>query len=77
VNRCLIPILNEACYLLMEGAATPEAIDAAMKLGANHPMGPFELADLVGLDTTLSVLEVLYRDSAIRSTGPARCSGST
>lgn len=62
VNRCLIPILNEACYLLMEGAATPEAIDAAMKLGANHPMGPFELADLVGLDTTLSVLEVLYRD---------------
>ena len=62
VNRCLIPTLNEACYLLMEGAATPEAIDAAMKLGANHPMGPLELADLVGLDTALAVLEVLHRD---------------
>ena len=62
VNRCLIPTLNEACYLLMEGAATPEAIDSAMKLGANHPMGPLELADLVGLDTALAVLEVLYRD---------------
>ncbi|MDP3938864.1 MAG: 3-hydroxyacyl-CoA dehydrogenase NAD-binding domain-containing protein [Deltaproteobacteria bacterium] len=62
VNRCLIPILNEAAYLLMEGAATPEAIDTAMKLGANHPMGPLELADLVGLDTSLAVLEVLYRD---------------
>ena len=62
VNRCLIPILNEACYLLMEGVAAPEAIDAAMKLGANHPMGPLELADLVGLDTSLAVLEVLYRD---------------
>ena len=62
VNRCLIPTLNEACYLLMEGAATPEAIDSAMKLGANHPMGPLELADLVGLDTALAVLEVLHRD---------------
>jgi 3-hydroxybutyryl-CoA dehydrogenase len=62
VNRCLIPVLNEACYLLMEGAATPEAIDTAMKLGANHPMGPLELADLVGLDTSLAVLEVLYHD---------------
>jgi 3-hydroxybutyryl-CoA dehydrogenase len=62
VNRCLVPLLNEACYLLMEGAATPEAIDTAMKLGANHPMGPLALADLVGLDTTLAVLEVLYRD---------------
>jgi 3-hydroxybutyryl-CoA dehydrogenase len=62
VNRCLIPTINEACYLLMEGAATPEAIDTAMKLGANHPMGPLELADLVGLDTTLAVLEVLHRD---------------
>ncbi|OGP82218.1 MAG: 3-hydroxybutyryl-CoA dehydrogenase [Deltaproteobacteria bacterium RBG_13_65_10] len=62
VNRCLIPIINEACFILMEGVATPEAIDAAMKLGANHPMGPLELADLVGLDTTLAVLEVLHRD---------------
>jgi 3-hydroxybutyryl-CoA dehydrogenase len=62
VNRCLVPLLNEACTLLMEGAATPEAIDTAMKLGANHPMGPLALADLVGLDTTLAVLEVLYRD---------------
>ncbi len=62
VNRCLVPLLNEACYLLMENAATPEAIDTAMKLGANHPMGPLALADLVGLDTTLAVLEVLYRD---------------
>jgi len=62
VNRCLIPILNEAAYLLMEGAATPEAIDTAMKLGAAHPMGPLELADMVGLDTSLAVLEVLYHD---------------
>lgn len=62
VNRCLIPILNEACYVLQEGTAEPEAIDTAMKLGANHPMGPLELADLVGLDTTLAVLEVLYKD---------------
>lgn len=62
VNRCLIPIINEACYVLQEGTATAEAIDTAMKLGANHPMGPLALADLVGLDTTLAVLEVLQRD---------------
>jgi len=62
VNRCLIPILNEACYVLQEGTATAEAIDTAMKLGANHPMGPLALADLVGLDTTLAVLEVLHKD---------------
>ncbi len=59
-NRILCPMLNEAIYALYEGIGTVESIDAAMRLGANHPMGPLELADFVGLDTLLSVMYVLY-----------------
>ncbi len=62
VNRILIPMLNEACYVLQEGIATAEDIDQAMVLGANHPMGPLALADLIGLDTCLAIMEVLHRD---------------
>ena len=60
VNRILIPMLNEACYALMEGIATVEDIDAAMKLGTNQPMGPLTLADFIGLDTVLAIAEVLH-----------------
>jgi 3-hydroxybutyryl-CoA dehydrogenase len=59
-NRILMPMINEACYALMEGVATREAIDTVMKLGANHPMGPLQLADLIGLDTCLSIMKVLH-----------------
>jgi 3-hydroxybutyryl-CoA dehydrogenase len=59
-NRVLMPLINEAAFCVMEGVATPEAVDAVMKLGMNHPMGPLELADFVGLDVCLGVLEVLY-----------------
>jgi 3-hydroxybutyryl-CoA dehydrogenase len=59
-NRILIPMINEACYALMEGVATREAIDTVMKLGMAHPMGPFALADLIGLDVCLSIMEVLH-----------------
>jgi 3-hydroxybutyryl-CoA dehydrogenase len=62
VNRVLIPFLNEACYALEEGVATSEDIDQGVRLGLNHPMGPLELADLIGLDTVLSIAEVLHRD---------------
>lgn len=62
VNRMLIPMINEAIFCLMEGVATAEAIDTTMKLGANHPMGPLALADLVGLDVCLSIMEVLHKD---------------
>ncbi len=62
VNRMLIPFLNEACFALQEGLGTMEDIDAAAKLGLNHPMGPFELADLIGLDTVLYIGEVLHRE---------------
>lgn len=62
VNRILIPMLNEACFVLQEGIATPEGIDQAMTLGANHPMGPLALADLIGLDTCLAIMEVLHKD---------------
>jgi 3-hydroxybutyryl-CoA dehydrogenase len=62
VNRILFPMINEAIYVLFEGVASAEDIDAALKAGANHPMGPLALADLIGLDTTLAVLEVLQRD---------------
>jgi len=61
-NRILCPMINEAIFALQEGVGTPEAIDAVMKLGMNHPMGPLTLADLVGLDVVLSVMEVLQRD---------------
>jgi 3-hydroxybutyryl-CoA dehydrogenase len=60
-NRVLMPMINEAIYCLMEGVGTPEAIDTVMKLGMHHPMGPLALADLIGLDTCLSILEVLQR----------------
>jgi 3-hydroxybutyryl-CoA dehydrogenase len=59
-NRILMPMINEACFTLMEGVATREAIDTVMKLGMNHPMGPLALADLIGLDTCLSIMEVLH-----------------
>jgi 3-hydroxybutyryl-CoA dehydrogenase len=62
VNRILIPLLNEACYSLMEGIASAEDIDNAIKLGLNHPMGPLTLADLIGLDTVLAIGQVLHRD---------------
>jgi 3-hydroxybutyryl-CoA dehydrogenase len=62
VNRMLIPFLNEACFALQEGLGTAEDIDTAAKLGLNHPMGPFELADLIGLDTVLYIAEVLHRE---------------
>ncbi len=60
-NRILMPMINEAIYTLFEGVGTPEAIDAVMKLGMNHPMGPLTLADLIGLDTCLAIMEVLYK----------------
>ena len=59
-NRVLLPMINEAVFCLMEGVATAEAIDTVMKLGMNHPMGPLALADLIGLDTCLSILDVLH-----------------
>lgn len=62
VNRILIPMLNEACFALQEGVGTAEDIDTGAKLGLNHPMGPLELADLIGLDTVLFIAEVLHRD---------------
>jgi len=62
VNRMLIPLLNEACYGLYEGLGTAADIDTGVKLGLNHPMGPLELADLIGLDTCLAIAEVLHRE---------------
>ncbi|HLS68045.1 MAG TPA: 3-hydroxybutyryl-CoA dehydrogenase [Kiloniellales bacterium] len=64
VNRILLPMINEAVYTLYEGVGSVEAIDTAMKLGANHPMGPLELADFIGLDTCLAVMYVLYEGLA-------------
>jgi 3-hydroxybutyryl-CoA dehydrogenase len=61
-NRVLMPMINEAVFCVMEGVATPEAVDAVMKLGMNHPLGPLALADLIGLDVCLAILEVLHRD---------------
>ncbi len=61
-NRVLVPMINEAIYALMEGVAPAEAIDTVLRLGANHPMGPLELADLIGLDVVLHILEVLHHD---------------
>jgi 3-hydroxybutyryl-CoA dehydrogenase len=60
VNRILLPMINEAIYVLYEGVGSVDAIDTAMKLGANHPMGPLQLADFIGLDTCLSIMQVLY-----------------
>jgi 3-hydroxybutyryl-CoA dehydrogenase len=64
VNRILLPMINEAIYTLYEGVGSVEAIDTAMKLGANHPMGPLQLADFIGLDTCLSVMQVLHEGLA-------------
>ena len=63
VNKILIPMINEACDLLYTGVATAEGIDTAMKLGANHPMGPLELGDFVGLDICLAIMDVLYKET--------------
>jgi 3-hydroxybutyryl-CoA dehydrogenase len=60
VNRILMPMINEACYAVYEGIATPSDIDQAMKLGTNQPMGPLELADFIGLDTCLAIMNVLF-----------------
>jgi 3-hydroxybutyryl-CoA dehydrogenase len=62
VNRMLIPLLNEACYGLYEGLGSAADIDTGVKLGLNHPMGPLELSDLIGLDTCLAIAEVLHRE---------------
>ena len=73
VNRILLPMINEAIYTLYEGVGNVDSIDTAMKLGANHPMGPLQLADFIGLDTCLSIMQVLHdglADSA--NTAPAR-----
>ena len=64
VNRLLLPMINEAIYTLYEGVGNVEAIDTAMRLGAHHPMGPLELADFIGLDTCLSVMQVLHEGLA-------------
>jgi 3-hydroxybutyryl-CoA dehydrogenase len=63
VNRILLPMLCEACFALQEGVGTPEDIDTGAKLGLNHPMGPFELSDLIGLDTVLAIADVLHRET--------------
>ena len=63
VNRLLVPMMNEAAFLLQEGAASPEDIDKAMQLGANHPMGPLHLADLVGIDVLLAACDVLFEET--------------
>ena len=63
VNRILIPLINEGITILQEGIASKEGIDAAMKLGANHPMGPLELGDLIGLDIVLAIMDVLYNET--------------
>ena len=63
VNRILIPMINEAAFILQEGVSTAEDIDTAMKLGANHPMGPLELGDLIGLDVCLAIMDVLYNET--------------
>ncbi len=64
VNRILLPMINEAVYTLYEGVGSVQSIDTAMKLGANHPMGPLALADFIGLDTCLAVMQVLYEGLA-------------
>lgn len=63
VNRILIPMINEASFILQEGIASPEDIDTAMKYGANHPMGPLALGDLIGLDVCLAIMDVLYNET--------------
>jgi len=71
VNRILVPMLNEAAYVLQEGLATAEDIDKGMVLGANHPIGPLALADLVGIDTLLFTAETLYQETGDSKYRPA------
>ena len=71
VNRILIPMINEAAFMVTEGVASPEDIDTAMKLGANHPMGPLALGDLVGLDVCLAIMEVLFTETGDSKYRPA------
>jgi 3-hydroxybutyryl-CoA dehydrogenase len=71
VNRMLIPLLNEACFSVQEGVASTVDIDLGARLGLNHPMGPLELADLIGLDTVLAIAEVLHREFADSKYRPA------
>ena len=75
VNRILLPMINEAVYTLYEGVGNVESIDTAMKLGANHPMGPLELADFIGLDTCLAVMQVLYDGLADSKYRPCPAAG--
>ena len=77
VNRVLMPMLNEACFALYEGIGSVEDMDIAIQLGLNHPMGPFALMDLIGLDTTLSILEVLHRNLGDPKYRPVRSCAST
>jgi 3-hydroxybutyryl-CoA dehydrogenase len=72
-NRILMPMINEAIYTLYEGVASAEAIDAVLKLGMNHPMGPLQLADFIGLDTCLAIMEVLHAGLGDPKYHPARC----
>ena len=74
VNRILIPMINEAAFIKMEGVSDIEGIDTAMKLGANHPMGPLELGDFVGLDICLAIMDVLYKETGAQD-GPRRQPG--
>jgi len=71
VNRILIPMINEAVFVLSEGIASAEGIDEAMKLGANHPIGPLALADMIGLDVTLSIMEILQKETGDDKYRPA------
>jgi 3-hydroxybutyryl-CoA dehydrogenase len=71
VNRVLAPLMNEACFVLGEGIGSIEDIDKGVKLGLGHPMGPFTLADLIGLDTLLAVIRVLYNDTGDPKYRPA------
>ena len=66
-------MINEAIYTLYEGVGSVDAIDTALRLGANHPMGPLQLADFIGLDTVLSIMQVLHEGLANRNIAPARC----
>jgi hypothetical protein len=68
-----MPMINEAVYTLYEGVGNVKSIDESLKLGANHPMGPLELADFIGLDTCLAIMNVLHEGLGIPNTGPARC----
>ena len=72
-NRILMPMINEAIYTLYEGVATKEAIDEVMKLGMNHPMGPLQLADFIGLDTCLYIMETLHEGFGIRNIVHVHC----